>query len=60
MKAALHQDARSAQGDRFFDLLVNRVERLKISFGRTHGAIEGAKRAILRANIRVVDVAVND
>src|SRR5271157_3126983 len=32
MKAALHEDSRSAQGQRFVDLLKNRLERLDVSF----------------------------
>ena len=60
VKAALHEDSRAAQGERFIDLLEDRLERLDVSFRRTHGPIEGAKRAVLRADIGVVDVAVND
>ena len=60
VKAALHEDSRAAQRESFIDLLEDRLERLDVSFGRTHRPVEGAKRAVLRANIGVVDVAVND
>src|SRR5208282_3141833 len=59
VQAALQQDARSAQLDHLFDLLVDYFERLDVTLFRTERPVERAERAILRAEIRVVDVAVD-
>src|SRR5208337_3547495 len=56
VKAALHEDSRATQGERFIDLLEDRLERLDVSLRRTHRPVKGAKRAVLRANIGVVNV----
>ncbi len=63
MQTALHQHAGPAHLYGFANLVVNGVEienvtlRRKLSLQRT---IERAEAAILRAEIRVIDVAIDD
>ena len=59
MEAALHQDAGAAQRQRFVDLSVDGLERLHVALGRTYGTIESAERAVLRADVCVIDVPVD-
>ena len=60
MQPALHQNARAAQRDRLVNLFANFIERAHISVRRAGPAIEGAERADDVADVRVVDVAVDD
>src|SRR6266550_7484540 len=63
MQPALHQYARSAKFDRFPDLFVDGVEFKDVAFlggGSLQGTVKRAEGAILRAEVRVVDVAIND
>src|SRR5438270_6677783 len=63
MQASLHQHARAAQLDRLTNLFVDRVEIENLSlfglrsFQRT---IKSAERAIFCAEIRVINVAIDD
>src|SRR5438046_4783995 len=60
MHAALHQDARSAERNRFFDLLVNHMVGQDVGLTITLHAVERAKCAELFAHIRVIDIAIDD
>ena len=59
MQAALHQNLIAAELDRFLDLLVELVALEHVAFGRLRRAIERAEIADRRADVRVVDVAVD-
>jgi hypothetical protein len=60
MQPALHQDARAAQRDCLVDFLANLFDRAYISVGRARAAIKRAEGANYVADIRVVDVAIDD
>src|SRR4051812_43795900 len=60
MDAALHEDARAAQLEGFFDLLVDDVIRENVGLVVALDAIERAKGAELLADVRVVDIPVDD
>ena len=60
MNAALHQDSSATESERFFDLLVNDVIGQDVSLRIPLHPIERAKRAELLADIRVVDVPIDD
>src|SRR5258708_29490923 len=60
MQAALHQDAGAAEVERLLDLREDYFVGMKVPFGAAHGPIERAEAAILGAEIRLVDVAVDD
>src|SRR5262245_51492931 len=60
MQAALHQHAGTAEGDRLIDLMANLVERTDVGVGCSRPAVERAERANYIANVRVIDVAVDD
>src|SRR5436305_5208611 len=63
MQTALHQHACSADLDRFSNFFVNRFEiedvpfRSQFALERT---IESAKRTIFRAEVRVINIAIDD
>ena len=59
MKSALHEDACAAESDGLFDFLQDGVEREDVAFLGSHRAIEGAEGAILGAEVRVVDIAID-
>src|SRR5713226_8329610 len=59
MQPALKENAGAAEREHFVNLLVDGFEREQIAFLRTEGTVKGAKRAVLGAEIGVVDVAVN-
>ena len=59
MQAALHQDLVAAQRDRLADLLEQHVAIQHISLGVVDLAIERAEIADRRADVGVVDVAVD-
>ncbi len=63
MEASLHEDAGAAKFDGFANLFVDGVEVEDVTFFRSRsfqGTIKGAEGAIFRAEIRVIDVAVDD
>ena len=60
MQSALHQHAGAAERDRLVDLLADLFERAHVSVGRAGPAIERAERADDVADVRVVDVAIDD
>src|SRR5688572_9134726 len=60
MKSALHQHARAAERDRLVDLAADLVERSHVSVGRAGPAVESAERADYVADVRVVDIAIDD
>ena len=63
MNAALHEHTGAAHLDGFGDLLVDliKVEEVALFAARTlDGRIEGAERAVLGADVGVIDVAVDD
>jgi hypothetical protein len=60
MQAALHQDAGAPQVQRFLDLGEDGLVVVDVPFGVAHGPVEGAKTAIFRTKIRVINVAVDD
>ena len=57
---ALHQDLYDPDTGQFFDLLVDLLLRQDVKIGIFLRAIESAKLAINIANVRVVNVALND
>ena len=60
MQAALHQNLIAAELDRLFDLLAAALRAVKhVAFGVLRLAIERAEIADRRADVRVVDVAVD-
>src|SRR5205807_9852524 len=63
MQAALHQHACAAKFDGFANLVVDRFEIEDVSlfsFGSLQWTIKRAESAILGAEVRVVNVAIND
>jgi hypothetical protein len=60
MQPALHQHARAAQVERLLDFREDGFLRQNVAFGVAHGPVEGAEAAIFRAEVGVVDVAVDD
>ena len=63
MQTALHQHARSAKFHRLANLFVNGIEIKNVAFfggWAFERTIEGAERAIFRAEVRVINVAVDD
>src|SRR6185312_11228949 len=60
MQSALHEDACSAQVDGLPNLIEDGFLRKDVSFRMPHGAVESAEAAIFGAEIRVVDIPVND
>src|SRR3984957_6866592 len=59
MQAALHQHTRAANLDHLPDLFVDRFERKDVAVFRPQRPVKRAERAILRAEIRIVNVTVN-
>src|ERR1044072_4976166 len=60
MQSSLHQDPGSTQRDRFVDLFANLIDRSHIGVRRARPAIESAKCANDVADIRVIDVPIDD
>ena len=58
--AALQQQLDAADGDRLVDLPEQLVEAEDVAFGRSDGPVERAEVALRDADVRVVDVAVDD
>src|SRR5208282_5495334 len=59
VQAALEQDSRAAERQHLVNLPANLFEGQDVALLRSHGAIEGAEGAILGAEVRVIDVAVD-
>jgi hypothetical protein len=60
METALHEDSCAAYVNSFPDFLENDVFRQYVPFLMADGAIESAKAAVFRAEVRVIDVSVDD
>ena len=60
MMAALHQHLRAAERDRLLDFFVHLVERDDVGIVVLFHAVKRAELAIDVADVRVIDVAVND
>ena len=61
MMPALHQQARSADRERLLDLLVDDGLRQEVALTPVSGpAVEGAEIAVRHADVRVVQVPVDD
>ena len=60
MQPALHQNAGAAQRDCLVNLCANFVERAHVSVGRARPPVERAESADDIADVRVVDVAIDD
>ena len=58
--ATLHEDAGAAEGQGLLDLGVERLFRVQVSLGVARIAIEGAEGAAHDADVRIVDVAIDD
>src|SRR5579871_1902909 len=59
VETALHQHAGAAEVERLLDFCENRFLRENVAVGRLHRLVEIAERAVFRAEIRVVDVAID-
>src|SRR5207249_8801770 len=63
MQAALHQHAGAAEFDRLANLVVDRFEIEDVSlfsFGSLQWTIKRAERAVFGAEVRVINVAIDD
>ena len=60
MQAALHQHAGAAESDRLVDPFADLVDRMHVRVGLARPAIKRAERADDVADVRVIDVAVDD
>ena len=61
MVAALHQEGRAAERERLLDLLEDHRLRQDVALARiARPAVEGAEVAVRDADVRVVDVPVDD
>src|ERR1044071_9569582 len=60
MKSALHQNARAAKRNGLIYLLANFVNRADVSFRVSRSAIKRAEGADDVADVRIVDIAIND
>src|SRR5437016_3699961 len=60
MQPTLHQHAGAAERNRLVDLFANLFYRAHVSVGRAWPAIECAEGADDVADVRVVDIAIND
>ena len=60
MVPALHQDLNPARGGKFVELLVELFAAQNVMVGVFLGAIKRAELAVNIANIRVIDVAIDD
>src|SRR6185369_7819000 len=60
MQTALHQHARAAERDRLVNLRADLLECADVSVGRAGSTIERAERTDDVADVRVVDIAIDD
>src|SRR2546423_5083303 len=60
MQSSLHQHTSAAECDRLVDLFANLIHRAHVRVGRAGAAIECAERADDVADVRVIDVAIDD
>src|SRR6516225_12196168 len=59
VETALHQDLIAAERDRLLDLLIEDFARQDVRVGRARLAVESAEIANRRADVCVVDIAVD-
>ena len=59
MQAALQQNPRPAKHQHLFDFFVNLFKRQNVAVLCANGPVKRAKRTILGAKIRIVDIAVD-
>src|SRR5690242_16228379 len=60
MQTALHQDSRSPQIDRLLDLVEDYLFRQDVALSVPRRPVKRAEAAVLRAEVRVVDIAIDD
>src|ERR1700678_1713733 len=60
MQSALHQNAGAAQVDGLLNLVEDHFLGMDVAFRMAHWPVERAEAAILGAEIRVIDVAIDD
>src|SRR6185312_439461 len=60
MQSALKKQAGAAEINRFLDFVEDHLAGQDVAFLMAQRPVERAEAAILRAEVRVVDVAVND
>ena len=60
VQSALHEDPRPAEIERLLDLFEDHFVRVEIPFSVAHRPVERAKAAVFRAEVRVIDVPVDD
>ena len=60
MEAALHENARATQIDRFLDLVEDDFCREYVAFLMTEWAIESTETTVFGTEVRVIDVPVDD
>jgi hypothetical protein len=60
VQAALHQDARAAERDSLVNLLANLFDGADVGVWFAGATVEGAESADDVADVRVIDVAIND
>src|SRR5436305_6396555 len=59
MDAALHEDARAVERQRLLHLAADLLERQQVALRVPRLAVEGAEPALVDADVRVIDVAVD-
>src|ERR1700748_1781679 len=60
VQTALHENPRTAQIYRLLNFAQNRLDGENVAFGMSHGPVKGTKTTVLRAKIRVIDIAVDN
>src|SRR5689334_14623614 len=60
MQSALHQHARAAEGYGLVNSLLDLLDRVNVGVRLPRSAVERAKRTDDVADVRVIDVSVND
>src|SRR5712664_1819207 len=60
MQPALHQNPRAPQVDGLLNLVEDHFLGMNVTLSVTHGPIESAEAAELGAEVRVIDIAVDD
>ena len=60
MMPALHQNLNPARGGKFFQFLINLLERKHVMICILFGAIKGAKFAVDVTDVGVIDIAIDD
>src|SRR5579871_2596736 len=60
MQTTLHQNPRTAQIDGLLNFVEDHVFRMQVTLGVSHRPVKCAEAAIFCAEIRVIDVAIDD